>query len=190
MSADINFENDNIYNRINRSLKQSVKTLNDKPVISISSLDNVFTTRDNIFSLPGLFLVKKEYDQFKKHFKSIFNQVTDGLLPVHSPLSRDKNHTSAADLSLWLINLAYTYYILSKDIEFFDSEIMDGLQSIYDNYTKGTLHNIYVAKNHLVFSGDTKNSTSWIPLLNKNGEILRYGFLLEVNALWYNAIRV
>jgi len=189
-SININFDQENNFSRIGRSLRQSVKIIDDKPVVSISALDNIFTTRDIIFSLPGLFLIKKGYNDFKIHFKSLFSQINEGLLPIHSPVAREKNHTSAADLSLWLINLAYTYYRESKDIEFFDNEILDGLQSIYDYYQKGTSHNIYVAKNHLLFTGDSKTSVSWIPLKNDKNEILRYGHLLEINALWYNAIKI
>lgn len=184
------FKKEHSLARMSVSLSKSVKKIQEQTLVSVSSLDNKFTTREIIFSLPGLFLVNKEYDNFKTQFKSLIEQLSEGLLPVHSPVMRDKNHSCAADLSLWLINLGYTYFSQTKDLTFFDSEVIDGFQSIIDFYTKGTLHNIQVDKDNLVFSGNKKSSTSWIPLKDKNGEILRYGKLMEINALWYNAIMV
>ena len=67
---------------------------------------------------------------------------------------------------------------------------MEGLRSVFEYYTKGTLNNIYVDKDSLVFSGNKTTSTSWIPLTDANNEVLRYGKMLEINALWYNAVKI
>ena len=92
--------------------------------------------------------------------------------------------------SLILINLGFQYYKITKDIEFFDNGVYQGFQSIIDYYIKGTLNNIYVDQDHLVFSGNKSTSTSWIPLLANNNDVLRFGKLLEVNALWFNALKI
>lgn len=176
--------------RLNRSLRKSLTKISEKDVVSVSVIENIHTTRDIIFSLPGLYLTTQDYDGFKEQFKTLTEQLSEGLLPVHSPVTRDRNHYSAADLSLWLINLGYTYYKLTDDIAFFEDELLEELRTIYDYYVKGTINNIYVDKDGLVFAGNKTTSTSWIPLTNENKEVLRFGKLLEINALWYNAVKI
>ncbi len=184
------FTKDNNIIEINSSLKKSLMTVATPPVISVSFLENIYTTRDLIFSLPGMFLANEDYAGFKDQYLTLISQVSEGLLPVHSPIIRKKNHYSAADLSLWLINLGYIYYKLTKDIEFFNNGVFQAYQSIIEYYQKGTLNNIYVDKDNLVFSGNKSSSTSWIPLTAEDNEVMRYGKLLEINSLWYNAIKI
>ena len=45
-------------------------------------------------------------------------------------------------------------------------------------------------KTGLVFSGDKSTDSGWFPLRDEAGNVLRYGYLLEVNALWYNALKI
>jgi len=43
----------------------------------------------------------------------------------------------------------------------------------------------------LIFAGDKDTSVSWIPLKNDDKDkVLRYGKMIEINALWYNAIMI
>lgn len=174
--------------RIGNSLKKSLTHKDNNPIISGSSLENTHTTRDIIFSLYGLFFVNKKYEGFKENYLALIDQVQDGLLPVHSPYVRDNNHYSAADLSLWLIELGYDYYKQTNDIEFFKNKVFNTFLAIAESYQKGTLNNIYLDKDDLIFCGKKDLSTSWIPLTTKNGKVVRFGKLLEINALWYNAL--
>ena len=189
-SVGVAFEDNTRLIRAEKSLRRSYKTLDRKSIISISELENVYTTRDIIFSMPGLFLATKEYDLFKSNYQVLIKQLSEGLLPVHSPLMRDKNHYSASDLSLWLINLGYLYFQKTNDVTIFDGGVYESYRSIFDHYIKGTLNNIYLDNDKLIFCGNKASSTSWIPLTSGGGEVLRYGKLLEVNALWYNALRI
>ncbi|MCB0282347.1 MAG: glycogen debranching enzyme N-terminal domain-containing protein [Calditrichaeota bacterium] len=176
--------------RLNKSLKKSVTHISNTDVLTSSILENVHTTRDIILSLPGLTLVNGDYNNFKQQYKILVSQISEGLLPVHSPYFRDKNHYAAADLSLWLINLGYTYYKLSNDSEFFSNGVLESFKSIFDYYTKGTINNIYTDSDGLIFAGNKSTSTSWIPLANDNSEVLRFGKMLEINALWFNAVKI
>lgn len=184
------FNDKNEFLRIKRSLKSSLSRKDKNTIISASSLENINTTRDIIFSLPGLFFVDKNYFEFKENFKALLAQLQDGLLPVHSPYMRDKNHYSSADLSLWLIEIGYEYYEQTNDIDFIKNDVYESFINIAESYQKGTLNNIYVDKDDLLFCGNKDLSTSWIPLTKEGGEVLRFGKLLEINALWYNALSI
>ncbi|KAA3617167.1 MAG: hypothetical protein D8M58_03750 [Calditrichaeota bacterium] len=184
------FTNDKNLCEVNNSLRKSQVNIDSESLISVSSLENVYTNRDLMLSMPGFYLANKDYDGFKKQYLSLIDQLNEGLLPVHSAHMRKKNHYSSADLSLILINLGYQYFETTKDINFFNNGVYSSFQSIFDYYSKGTLNNIYLDKDNLIFCGNKSTSTSWIPLMAENKEVLRFGKLLEINALWFNALKV
>lgn len=177
------------FSTFNRNLKQSVTLVNKEIYIEVSTLQNNRNMRDILFSLPGLFLINHNYDDYKNVFKKIVALLNQGLLPVTYPSATTATpQYAAADLSLWLINFIYPFLVETNDYEFFDGEIYEALQSIIDYYEKGTLFNIYVDRDNLLFVGDRQLDLSW-PSLRVNGDhSFRFGKLLEINALWYNAV--
>jgi len=171
-----------------RNLKQSITLVNKEIHIEVSTLQSNRNMRDILFSLPGLFLIDKNYDDYKKVFKKIVAQLNQGLLPITFPPESTTPQYAAADLSLWLINFSYPYLVETNDYDFFDGEIYKAFQSIIEYYEKGTLFNIYADRDNLLFVGDRQLDLSW-PFFRVNGEnSSRYGKLLEINALWYNAV--
>jgi len=175
--------------RIASTTKSATTQIHGQPVISTSTLENGCSTRDILFSMPGLYLAQQKHDTFKELFDTLAEQLQEGLLPVYSPLMRSNFHYCAADLSLWFIHMAYLYFEQSDDKEFVEKHY-DTLKSVFEFYEKGTLFNIFCDKDGLIFSGSKNASTSWIPLKNGHNDVLRYGKLLEINLLWYNALKV
>lgn len=171
-------------------LQNVITKVNDDHIVSVSTIEDSNLLRDVIFSLPGLLLVEKDFDLFKKIYSNILSKLDSGLLPGKFPDTDENPYYGAVDLSLWLINLGYIYFQESNDLAFFEEKAFDAYRSIYDSYTKGTSFNIYTDKDGLIFSGDKATNLSWIPLKNKKGDVLRFGKLLEVNALWYNGLRI
>ncbi len=155
---------------------------------ALSSINPTKKLREILFSMPGLYLAEENYDEFKEHFKNILKFLGSGLLPVQYPVVVDKVSYAAADLSLWLIDLAYKYFSGSNDLTFFDEEVYESLRSILESYNKGTHFNIYKDSDNLIFAGDKKNSVGWQYGSKNLKWQVRYGKLLEINALWYNAL--
>jgi predicted glycogen debranching enzyme len=184
-----NLDKTELYN-FQYQLQNVITKVNDDHIVSISTIEYSNSLRDVIFSLPGLLLVEKDCDLFKKIYSNILSKLDSGLLPVKFPDTDEKPYYGAVDLSLWLINLGYIYLQESNDLAFFEKKVCDIYRSIYDSYTKGTSFNIFTDKDGLIFSGDKATNLSWIPLKNKKGDVLRFGKLLEINALWYNGLRI
>ncbi len=155
---------------------------------ALSSINPTKKLREILFALPGLYLAEEKYDEFKEHFKSILDLLDGGLLPTQYPISNDTVSYAAADLSLWLIDLAYKYFSESNDIAFFDEEVFESLRSIIEAYIKGTRFNIYKDSENLIVSGDKNKNVGWQYGAKEPNTQLRYGRLLEINALWYNAL--
>jgi predicted glycogen debranching enzyme len=157
--------------------------------VNMSSYSGSNQTRDLFLSLPGLCLADGRFGPFKMIFTNLVQELQNGLLPATYPEIHEKNY-GTADLSLLLINIGYLYWTMSKDISYFEGEIFEALQSIIHHYEKGAAFNIYCDKDGLVFCGDRATSLSGIPLKSANGDVLRHGKLLEINALWYSSLRI
>ncbi|HGY55893.1 MAG TPA: hypothetical protein ENK44_09335 [Caldithrix abyssi] len=170
-------------------LKGAVQADNEIPVVT-SIMENSPEMRGTLLSLPGLLLSEKNYSAFKTIYTKIGGLLREGLLPINWEADEDQRRYGMADLSLWYIYIGYLYLKESGDTEFFTNGVSAYFNEIYDRYSKGTSYNIYEDKDGLIFCGDKTTRSSWIPLYAKNGESLRYGKLLEVNALWYNALRI
>ncbi len=160
----------------------------DQKIIPVSSLESENSLRDQLLILPSLLISKMGQKQFINILVDLVKSLNNGLLPIHYPAANP--NYGAADLSLWIFELAFQYLVKTDDLQPIETHLYDSLRTIYNAYLKGTSGNIYVDKDSLVYSGNSSTSTSWIPLTDINGEVLRYGKLLEVNALWYNAVRI
>lgn len=184
------FVNENEFTRISKSLFKAEGKFAENNVIAVSTIENLYSTREIIFSMPAMYLINKKFVSFKTQYMNIINQLKEGLLPNKAPEMSSNYYYTAVDQSLWLIQLGYEYYLSSAEFEFFRETIYDTFIEIFEYIKKGTINNIYLDKDYLIFSGDKKTTTSWIPVLDKEGSVLRYGKLLEINALWYNALNI
>ncbi|RMH65338.1 MAG: hypothetical protein D6677_02845, partial [Calditrichaeota bacterium] len=131
---------------LEKTLERSVYSWNQKDILPSSLIEDNYSTRDLLFSLPGLYLIHEKFDAFKKCYLNLNESFSQGLLPVYMPELSLKNHYCSADLSLWYIQLGYLYFQFSNDVSFFSNGVLERYRDILDNYIKGTLFNIYMDK--------------------------------------------
>ena len=158
--------------------------------ISLSQIGSEQSTRKYILSLPGLFLVQNDDKQKMQFINDLSEMLENGLLPTEIPVKDNRNIYKEPDTPLWLINTVYNLYLANKNQAVFSEEIVLKFKDIISAYSKGTLANIYVDKTGLVFSGDKRTYSGWFDKKDQKSKIHRHGYLLEVNALWYNALRI
>ena len=161
-----------------------------KKSIPLSFLKQDKSLREILFCLPALLSVKNNTKQFLSLFSDILDSLEKGLLPNEFPLHPTHNIYEKADLPLWLINFAYSYFLHTGSASIFSDEKVQKFKDIIEAFSKGTSANIYTDTNGLVFSGDKKSDSGWFSLRDTSGNVQRYGYLLEVNALWYNALKI
>jgi len=145
--------------------------------------------RDRLIMMPAILLSENGPAHFRHLIIKILKELDNGLLPI-LVTENSTPFYGAADLSLWIFELAYAYFMETHDRKFFEEKLFDILRSIYEAYAKGTSGNIYLDKDGLLVSGNHTLNSSWIPLKDEKGEVLRYGKLLEINALWFNALKI
>jgi predicted glycogen debranching enzyme len=167
-----------------------ISQMKEFPLILLNHPTYNTTTREMILALPGLMLVEKNINTIKRVINHLVTNLKEGLFPETYPLDESESYSGLADCSLHFINFAYYFMIIAQDKSFLEDTLFDSCKSIVDAFSKGTKHNIYKDKDDLIHTGDKSVNTSWIPLKDGKGNVLRYGKLIEMNALWYNALKV
>ncbi len=142
--------------------------------------------RDTMISLPGLFLVPYRYEEARSVLKNFARYCRKGLIPNTFPVFGGEPIYNTVDASLWFIHAVSRYFAYTKNFLFL-SDIWDTVETIIDNYHKGTDFGIGMDFDYLIQQGP---QLTWMDA--KIGEMAvtpRAGKACEINALWYNALK-
>lgn len=144
--------------------------------------------RDTFIALPGLTLSTGHTETCKRILDSMLKNLKHGLFP-----NIGNNTTAAyntADASLWFIWALQQYAIHTETISEIWKEYGSNLKSILENYKTGTLHHIHMLENGLLYAGESGVAVTWMDAIVDGKAVTpRIGTTVELNALWYNAIR-
>ncbi len=147
--------------------------------------------RDTMISLPGIVLVPKKYDEAKKIFLLYLEHLNKGLIPNFFDEETGKPVYNSVDASLWFIVAVYKYLQYTHDWKFVKDELWEGIKSIIENYYNGTYYNIHMDYDKLIYAGEEGIQLTWMDAKYKERVITqRAGKPVEINALWYNAVRI
>ncbi len=140
--------------------------------------------RDTFVSLEGLLLLNGGYDIAKEIILRYLTYEEKGLLP-NNFLHNGEPQYKGVDVSLWAINSVYKYYQYTKDKDLV-KKAFPKLLDIVDWYWKG--NGIVVNRNGLLFHYGAPRT--WMDA-QFDGTVVtpREGAAVEVNALWYNALK-
>jgi glycogen debranching enzyme len=130
-------------------------------------------------------------------------KVQDALLFIADKLQKDikpdllgigsgseKGKYFYADLPLLYINLIYYLYDFRIDQAFIESNLMDSIKLIIDLYSKNEIEFIDLDENGLLKSGNRMTETSWLYSRSAKSSYMRHGYLPEINAFWFNALKI
>lgn len=147
--------------------------------------------RDTMIALTGLTLSTKRFDDAKEILYTFSKYVKDGLIPNMFPDGGHDPLYNTVDAALWYFEAVNKYVEYTDDYEFIKKHIYDGLKDIMDSYNKGTHFNIKMDKDYLITAGDEYTQLTWMDA--KVGDWVvtpRHGKAVEINSLWYNALKV
>ena len=146
---------------------------------------------DTMIALVGCVLVTKRYDECKSILRTFSSYEKNGMMPNIFPEGKqDEPLYNTVDAALLFINSVYLYYKETKDMDFVN-EMLPTMKSIINNYKKGTLFHIKMEKDGLITSGEGIEQLTWMDV--RFGDILptpRQGKAVEINAYWYNALKI
>ncbi|MGE5308760.1 MAG: amylo-alpha-1,6-glucosidase [Deltaproteobacteria bacterium] len=147
--------------------------------------------RDTMISLEGLALVTGRHAEAAWILRTFAHHINNGLIPNRFPEGNAQAVYNTADATLWFFHAIERYLAYTGErglLRFMLPRLLD----IVENYTQGTLFNIGVDPHDgLVRQGDRGVALTWMDA--KVGEWVvtpRRGKAVEINALWYNALRL
>jgi len=146
--------------------------------------------RDTMISLPGLTLVTEKYEIAKDILRNFARYCDQGMIPNCFPESGEQPQYNSVDASLWFIYAVKKYFDYTEDLLFIESEFFDVLKDIIHHYREGTRYNIHADEDGLIYAGEEGTQLTWMDA--KIGDLVvtpRQGKAVEINALWYNALK-
>jgi predicted glycogen debranching enzyme len=146
--------------------------------------------RDTLISLPGLLLATGRHNEARSILKSFSGYLSEGMLPSQFPEGDGLPEYKAADVTLWYFEAIRAYFNETNDIDLL-RELFPVLTEIIDWHEKGTRYHIQVdALDGLLYAGEPGMPLTWMDAKSGDWGITpRTGKPVEINALWYNALR-
>jgi predicted glycogen debranching enzyme len=147
--------------------------------------------RDAMIDLPGLLLVTGKLSTAKAVLEYFASLAIDGLMPSEFPTDGSTPRYRGADVSLWFINAVREYLRYANDDKTVQ-RLFDTIDGILTAYEKGTALGIHVDADGLLVVGAAGLATTWMNAEATDGNAVtpRAGRPVELNALWYNALRI
>jgi predicted glycogen debranching enzyme len=147
--------------------------------------------RDTMISLEGLTLVTGRHREAGCILRTFAHYVRDGLIPNMFPEGASEGLYHTADATLWFFHALERYEQASGDIRTLRL-LLPLLGEIIDHHVRGTRFGIRVdPRDGLLAQGAPGYQLTWMDA--KAGDWVvtpRRGKPVEINALWYNALRL
>jgi predicted glycogen debranching enzyme len=146
--------------------------------------------RDTMISLTGLTLVTGRYDIARGILLAFAGCLDQGMLPNRFPDYGDTPEYNTVDATLWFFEAVRNYLEYTNDLEFIEAHLYGKLKEIIEWHLRGTRFGIHVDEDGLVSAGDSMTQLTWMDARNDGRPVTpRNGKPVEIQALWYNALR-
>jgi predicted glycogen debranching enzyme len=148
--------------------------------------------RDTMIALPGLTLVTNRFSEAKSILKTFTNYIEEGLIPNRFPDTDGSPEYNTVDATLWFFQAVLRYLEYTGDDDFVYKNIFSHLKKIIEFHIHGTKFGIKVdPKDGLLTSGAEKQQLTWMDAKVEDNVITpRRGKPVEINVLWYNALKI
>jgi len=147
--------------------------------------------RDTMISLEGLTLCTGRHREAGNILRTFASYIKDGLIPNLFPEGEHGGLYHTADATMWFFHAVWRYLQSTNDQETV-SGLVPKLVDIIDHHIRGTDFNIHVdPKDGLLSQGADGYQLTWMDA-KVDGWVVtpRRGKAVEINALYYNALRI
>lgn len=146
--------------------------------------------RDTMIALPGLTLTTGRPEIARKILFAFARYVEGGMLPNNFPDAGGQPGYNTVDAALWYFEAVRQYFEATDDAEAI-LKLYPVLAQIISAHLNGTRYHIHVdASDGLLYAGEERVQLTWMDA--KVGDWVvtpRIGKAVEINALWYNALK-
>ncbi|HKT33902.1 MAG TPA: amylo-alpha-1,6-glucosidase [Nitrospira sp.] len=147
--------------------------------------------RDTMISLEGLTLCTGRRGETRSILRTFARYIEDGLLPNLFPEGSRQALYHTADATLWYFHALDRYLAVTEDLETL-MQLYPVLKEVVGRHREGTRFNIGVdPKDGLVYAGAPGYALTWMDAKVDDWVVTpRRGKPVEIQALWYNALRL
>ncbi len=146
--------------------------------------------RDTMIAMAGCCISVRRYETARSILRTFAAYEKDGLMPNLFPEGGKEPMYNTVDAALLFINSVWLYVQKSGDREFV-REMWPVMERIVEHYRKGTDFGIHMDTDGMIMAGEGLDQVTWMDV--RVGEILptpRHGKPVEINAYWYNALKI
>jgi predicted glycogen debranching enzyme len=148
--------------------------------------------RDTMISLPGLLIGRGRLDEARDIVQGFLKFLHQGLIPNRFPDYGERPEYNSADSTLWIFPAMHAWLEAGGDFSFVRDIVYPAACEIIAWQRGGTLNDIGVDPvDSLLSAGAPGMQLTWMDA--KTGDWVvtpRHGKPVEINALWYNALRI
>jgi len=143
--------------------------------------------RDTFISLPGLLLATGRFEDARKILLDFMRHSRQGLIPNFIQDRSGEPAYNAVDATLWYVNAVLQYLKYTGDFAFVQQRLWKNLQVVVEGHQKGTAFGIRLDSDGLLAHGPR---LTWMDAeVDGEGVTPRAGKAVEIQALWYNALK-
>jgi predicted glycogen debranching enzyme len=148
--------------------------------------------RDTMIAMRGLCIATGKQEIARSILETFLKYVDQGMLPNRFPDNSldDKPEYNTIDATLWMFVALYEYYQKFQDKPFIES-IFNTLTGIMEYHLEGTRYEIHATPEGFLSGGTGTAQLTWMDA--RVGDYVvtpRHGFPVEIQALWFNALRI
>ena len=147
--------------------------------------------RDTMISLEGLTLSTHRYREASYILRTFGHYVRDGLIPNMFPDGAREGLYHTADATLWFFHAIHCYVLRTGDVDLV-RHLLPKLRDIIRHHLSGTRFGISVDPGDgLLRQGQEGYQLTWMDAKVEDWVVTpRRGKAVEINALWYNALKL
>ncbi|MBS3168254.1 glycogen debranching enzyme N-terminal domain-containing protein [Candidatus Woesearchaeota archaeon] len=138
--------------------------------------------RNALIGLPGLLAIGRVNDA-RDLLLEYSRNIKNGLIPKRALVNMDYDYKSV-DTSLWFIYACYKFYKYTNNLDFIRINLWGRIKQIVDNYRHRVLDLGFRMDSDGLLHSDDLSHLTWMESLDRKCK------LVEVNALWYNALKI
>ncbi len=146
--------------------------------------------RDTMIAMRGLTIATGKQEVSKSILDTFFRYVDGGMLPNRFPDRGEAPEYNTIDATLWLFVALYEYYQKFHDLDFIRRHF-DTLTDILNQHLEGARYGIHATPEGFLAGGEGAVQLTWMDA--RVGDYVvtpRHGCPVEIQALWFNALRI
>ncbi|MBF0197669.1 MAG: glycogen debranching enzyme N-terminal domain-containing protein [Planctomycetes bacterium] len=145
--------------------------------------------RDAMISLPGLTILRGLKEEALSVLTNYTKHEQNGMLPNYVNIIGGENSYNSVDASLWFFWACKQYLTHTNDMKSMMKDLVPCMRKVIQSFIANEVPVAQLNENGLISSGNSGTHLTWMDATAWGRPATpRYGYAVEVNALWIHAL--